>query len=74
MAQSGGNGPHILPVVDQQRGVQVAELVNAIEGQTLFLAEPLQPLIGLLEADRRAILFGEQTPTLLPLISQSQPV
>ena len=30
--QRGGNGAHIFPVVDQQRGVQVPELVNAIKG------------------------------------------
>ena len=57
-----------------QRLKQVAELVDAIEGQTLFLTKSLEPLIGLLEADRGAVLLGEQTPTLLPLISQSQPV
>ena len=51
MTQSSGNGPHVLPIEDQQRGVQVPELVNAIEGQALVLTEFLEPLIRLLEAD-----------------------
>lgn len=74
MAQGGRDSPHVFSIIDQQRSVQVAELVDAIEGQTLFLTKSLEPLIGLLEADGGSVLFGEQPPTLLPLIPQSQPL
>lgn len=74
VAQGSGDGPHILPIENQQRGVEVPELVNAVKGQTLFLAEFLEPLIGLLEADGGAVLFCKQTPALPPLVAQGKPL
>ena len=34
-----GNGPDIFTIVDQQRGIQVAELVDSIERESFFSAE-----------------------------------
>ena len=32
MAQGGRDSPHVFSIVDQQRSVQVAELMDTIEG------------------------------------------
>ena len=74
VAQHGRNGPHILAVVNQQRCIQMPELVDTVEGQILFPAEFLQPLVGLLQTDGRSVLLGEETIAFVPLIAQGQPV
>ena len=68
VSQSGGDGTHILAVEDQKGGVQMPELVDAIERQALFFAEALKPLIGLLEADRGAVLLSEEASAFMPLV------
>lgn len=70
MAQGGGDCPHVLPVVDQQRGVQVPELVDTVKRQLLFFAKGTEPLVGLIQAHGGAVGPGEQAAALLPLIAQ----
>ena len=70
VSQGGGDGLHVLPVVDQQRSVQMPELVNPIEGQPLFLTKATEPFIGPLRVDWAPVLFGEQVAALVPLIPQ----
>ena len=59
MAQGSGDAAHIFTSVNQQRGVQMAELMNAQEGEPIFFAKSFQPFIGLFGGDWGTVQFGK---------------
>lgn len=72
VTQGSGDRPHVFAIEDQQGGVQVPELVDAVEGQVVFFAKLFQPLIRLAQSHRGSIQLCEQPPALMPLVTKGK--
>ena len=70
VAERGRNGAHIGVIGDEQRGIEMSKLMDAVPRQAVTFAKLFSPVIEIAGACRRSVELGKESAALVPLVTQ----
>lgn len=73
VAKCGRDGAHVGVIGDEQRGIEMPKLMDAVPRQAVTFAKLFSPVIEIPRTRQRSVELGKKPTALMPLIAQLQP-
>ena len=70
VAKCGRDSAHVGVIGDEQRGIEMPKLMDAVPRQAVTFAKLFSPVIEIAGACRRSVELGKESAALVPLVTQ----